>query len=396
MSLSRHSLHPPVLTTQAHKDFFRTVSSVIAEKRNRTLALDAKVRAESPLLRVPMTTVSLSGNFDASINISFRGANGAPSAPLIVDSGNDCLVLPDFASIGGLPGFADNYKVVAVDTTEPFGCPACRLRGPILLTTEDGPYTIEDCVFYACTGPNPEDGSYTANFGTGCLKPRELGTGDPISPLGAIPDYPYAEFDYAPAKQVIEPGAGPIVVGNSFLNLYKTLPSDYQNKMFYILKNMSWMSLRPKTLAIEGKETEWPGKLAETSIAMIDTGGGPVFLSDPQKYLWAKDFSTSTGLPGWIAGSSCCQAINDDLAITLWDGINAGSSYSYRIEKAKLPPLAAGETLVICKRCSYMEETNNKPNDGMNIGGLSVLFNHILIDYVAARVGLRAKAPELV
>jgi hypothetical protein len=396
MNYSAPSLHPPVLTTQAHQDLFKTTSCLIAEKRFRTQAAPARVRAEAPSLRLPMTTVSLSGNFDASINVSFRGANGGPSDTLLVDSGNNCLIFPDFTPIGQLPGFSDNYKVLAVDTQEPFGCPACLLRGPIRLSTErDGFYDIEDCVFYACTGPNPSDGTYTANFGAGCLKPRELGTNNPISPLSSIPEYPYAEFDYAPSRQINEAGTGPTIVGNSFLNLYKSPPDDYENRMFEILKGLEWMSLRPKSLEIAGEQTNWPGERAETSIAMIDTGGGPVFLSDPDDSLWTREFSTSTGLPGWVAGSYCCQAVNVDLAITLWDGANGKSLYSYRIEKTALPPPTSGQTLVICKRCLYMEETNGKPNDGMNIGGLSALFNYILIDYVAARVGFKPKPPQL-
>jgi hypothetical protein len=272
------------------------------------------VCAENPSLRIPLTTVSLSGTFDAYINISFRGANGAPSASLIVDSGNTCLILPEFSAVAGLPGFSDNYKVLAYDIYEPFGCPACILRGPIRLSTEvDGFYDIEDCVFYACTGPNPGDGTYTANFGTGCLEPRKLGTTDPVSPLSLSPDHPYAEFDYAPARQVIEPGAGPIIIGNSFLNLYKDIPDAYRDRMLDILMGLQWMSLRPMNLIIAGDETKWPGKRAANSIAMIDTGGGPVFLSDPDKYLWASDLPTQSGLPNWIAGSYCCQAINDCL-----------------------------------------------------------------------------------
>jgi hypothetical protein len=43
-----------------------------------------------------------------------------------------------------------------------------------------------------------------------------------------------------------------------------------------------------------------------------------------------------------------------------------------------------------------MEETNKKPNDGMNIGGLSALFNYILVDYAGGRVGFKPKSPELV
>jgi hypothetical protein len=397
MEFSGPSLHPPVLTSQAHKDLFRATALRMAEDQFRTQALQGRSPPTATSLRFPMKTVSLSGNFDAFINVGLRGSNGAPSVALWVDSGNNSLVLPDYAELQQLPGFTDNYKPVDGEPKEPFGCPAVRLRGPITLSTENnGLFEIEDCVFFACTGPNPKDGSYTANFGVGCLKPRKLGTDDPITPLSVIPEYPYAEFDYAPSRQINVPGTGPVIIGNSYLNLYKALPDDYKNRMFAILKDQWWMSLRPKSLEINGKRVDWPGKRMARSIAMIDTGGGPVFLNDPDDAVWPKEFATSIGLPNWIAGSYCCQALDADPAISLWDGVNKNASYSYRIQRAALPPLASGETLVLCKRCLYMmEDANGKPNDGLNIGGLSALFNYILIDYAGARVGFKPKSPEL-
>jgi hypothetical protein len=192
--------------------------------------------------------------------------------------------------------------------------------------------------------------------------------------------------------QIFEPGAGWISIGNSFLNLYKTPPDGYQ--MLEIIPNQPWMSLRPKRLIIAGKETKWPGDLAENSIAMVDTGGGPVFLSDPKKYLWADDLPDSAPLPPWIGDSFACQATRADLSITLSD--NKGREFSYQVVMAKLPPLAQGLTLVACKLCTFMEsDSTGKPQNGMNIGGLSALFNYVLIDYVDARVGFKAKPPRL-
>jgi hypothetical protein len=348
--------------------------------------------ADSPSKNIPLTTVSRDNGFDAYVSISFPGAGGALSEPLVVDSGNTSLIFPDYAAIAGLPGFSQNYKVLEYDIQEPWLCPACKLRGPIRIPLDDGSfYEIPDCVFYACTGPN-QDNQLTANFGTGCLAPRKLGAPDGQSPLALSADYPYAEFNYAPAVEIFEPGAGPIIVGNSFLTLYRDIPQGYQ--MLDILKNKFWMSLRPKTLAIAGKQTKWPGDRAANSIAMVDTGGGPVFLSDPEKYLWANDWPTPAGLPSWIGGSYCCQAISDDLAITLCD--ENKREFSYKVDLAKLPPLAQGLSLVMCKLCTFMEEVNKIPNDGMNIGGLSALFNYILIDYASARVGFKTKPPELV
>jgi len=48
--------------------------------------------------------------------------------------------------------------------------------------------------------------------------------------------------------------------------------------------------------------------------------------------------------------------------------------------------LGCGLTLVMCKVNDYM-----MGKQGMNIGGLSALFNTILIDYGHAKVGLKPK-----
>lgn len=182
-------------------------------------------------------------------------------------------------------------------------------------------------------------------------------------------------------------------IGNSFLTLYRAPPGGY--KMLEIVSNQPWMSLRPKKLVIAGTETMWPGDLAASSIAMVDTGGGPVFLSDPKKCLWAGDWPTPAPLPSWIGESFACQATSDDLSITLSD--DKGQEFTYQVRTAMLPPLAQGLTLVMCSVCSFMrDDAAGKPQNGMNIGGLSALFNYVLIDYVNARVGLKAKPAALV
>jgi hypothetical protein len=74
-----------------------------------------------------------------------------------------------------------------------------------------------------------------------------------------------------------------------------------------------------------------------------------------------------------------------------------GQEFTYRIQAAKLPALAQGLTLVMCKTCKFMyTDAAKNPQNGMNIGGLSALFNYILIDYVNAKVGLKAKPSALV
>jgi hypothetical protein len=387
------SLHPRVLRTQAHQELFISRSSLIARERSRRQRALLNGAGASPSIRVPLTTVSTQNSFDAYVNISFPGAGGALSTPLLVDSGNNSLIFPDYTTIASFPGFSQNYEVLEYDIQEPWRCPACKLRGPIMLPLDGGGFhCIRDCVFYACTGPN-ENNERTANFGTGCLAQRQLGTTDIQSPLAVSKDYPFAEFNYAPAVQIFEPGVGPIIVGNSFLTLYTDIPADYQ--MLKIIEGQYWMSLRPLTLTVGGKKTMWPGDLAATSLALVDTGGGPVFLSDPENIVWTGDWPSPAVLPGWIGGSYCCQATSANIAITLADANN--KEFSYNIDTTKLPPPVQGLTLVMCKQCSYMgTQENGMSQNGMNIGGVSALFNYILIDYASARVGFKGKSSELV
>ena len=51
--------------------------------------------------------------------------------------------------------------------------------------------------------------------------------------------------------------------------------------MMEIIPGVEWMSLIPKSLTIGSTQTAWPGDVT-APIAMVDTGGGPVFLSDPK------------------------------------------------------------------------------------------------------------------
>jgi hypothetical protein len=382
----RAALHPPVSLTPARRELLVSRSAQIAGARGRPKPMSAR---GAPAVSVPLTTVTTANGFDAYVNISFRGAGGAWMGPLLVDSGNNSLIFPDYAAIAALPGFAQNYSVIEYDIAEPWGAPACKLRGPIRLPAGGDAFEIADCVFYACTGVTPA-GERTANFGTGCLARRTLGTTDLQSPLAIVPDFPCAELDYTAAVEIEVPGAGPIITGNSFLNLYAAAPDDYQ--VFDIIPGQKWMALRPKALTIGGKDTGWPGDLAASSLALIDTGGGPVFLSDPENLIWPLAWPSAAVLPGWVGGSYCCQATSAPLAITLADA--AGKEFTYTVDTAKLPPLVQGLTLVACQTCSFMgRQPDGAPQNGMNVGGISALFNDILVDYATARVGFKAKAP---
>jgi hypothetical protein len=381
MKNSPHSLHASVLKAPEHKELVAGRLASIAAGRFSAQIQQAPLVVAPPSIDIPITTVSLNYNFDAYINVGFRGAT-ALSASLIVDSGNYSLIVPDYSVISGLPNFQADYTILADNVTEPWGCPAVILRGPIELPTAGGGmYEIPDCVFYACTGTNG-NGELTANFGAGCLSPWIAASGITLKPpLACIQDYPYVVFNYAPAQQMFAAGGTPTLTEAS-LTLYQAMPSGYQ--VFDILKNLEWMSLVPRSLTIGGTKTGWPGTLA-SPIAMVDTGGGPVFLSDPNGYVYNTNWPDPVTSPDWTAGSVSCESTKDDIAIELGD---ASGSFSYQIDPTALPASVQGLTLVMCEQCQYMMSQN-----GMNIGGLSALFNDILIDYASAKVGFKAKTP---
>lgn len=378
---SSPALHAPVLTLPEHKTLLANKLASIAMARQPPAPAPPSVAASAASIDIPLTTVSLQNNFDASINITLPGARPGFVVPLLVDSGNSSLILPRFSDLQALPNFNKTYSVLAHNVREPWQCPANIVRGPIQIPTQKGVYEISNCVFYACTGPNPS-GELTANFGTGRISPWQSVNGITIqSPLSFDSNFGFAEFNYAPAAQVLAAASQPNISEGSSLTLYRSMPQGYQT--FDIVKNCFWMSLKPLALGIGAVTTGWPG--TRPSIAMVDTGGGPVFLSDPDGYLYNKVWPAPVSNPAWTTpGSVSCESTKDKITVGLGDGT---SSFSYTINPSTLPASVQGLTLVMCEKCFYMMD-----NAGMNIGGLSALFNYILIDYASAKVGFKTKA----
>jgi hypothetical protein len=75
--------------------------------------------------------------------------------------------------------------------------------------------------------------------------------------------------------------------------------------------------------------------------------------------------------------------VSDDATLELQDATKT-NSYKYTIHTHDLPPSVQGLTLVMCKVNVYM-----RGQQGMNIGGISALFNNILVDYAGSRVGMK-------
>jgi hypothetical protein len=379
MYFSPPSLHPALIVSPDHKaEIEKEFSSLVHRRRPKT----------GDSFEIPLTTVSLNSNFDAYIDVSYKGAPPASAVQLVVDSGNSMLVVPRWEDIEALPNCNLDYQVLGV-SSEPWGCPANVVRGPIdLATTSGDTYRLEDCLFYACTGDSPTGGSRTANFGAGCVSPwtangwnRPSGVGVIMqAPLSYNSSYPYAEFNYAPSADIYGPADTPKIATGSYLKVHKRKPSGH--RMFEIIPNLEWMSLTAEALSIGDTRTLWPGTVS-SPIAMIDTGGGPVFLSDPNGYVYGNTWPDRVANPTWTSDSVDCQSTSDLIVIELGDRNN---SVFYKIDTSLLPPAVQGLTLVMCKINSYMMGQN-----GMNIGGISALVNYILIDYRKCRVGLKPK-----
>ncbi len=380
MNFSQHSLHASFIEADSHKEQIRGQVEVIIKKQVNQIQQAPAAAPTSDSIAIPLTTVSLNSNFDAFINIQFKGSTSSSPTSLLVDSGNSMLIVPYYEEIEGLPG----YTVLGT-AKEPWGSPANVVKGPIEVPTASGEiYTLEDCVFYACTG-----GARTANFGAGCITPWSAsGWNTPISgvvmqsPLSYNTEYPFAEFDYAPAETVITNENNPAVAEGSHLMLYRSQPSGYT--MLDIIPNLEWMSLIPNSLTIGDKVTGWPGTVS-SPIAMVDTGGGPVFLSDPNGYVYTSSWPDPVDCPGWASSSEDCECISDAITLSL-ENTEKSAAYQYTINTANLPKSVQGLTLVICKVNRFM-----MGQQGMNIGGISALFNMILIDYANNMVGLKSK-----
>jgi hypothetical protein len=167
---------------------------------------------------------------------------------------------------------------------------------------------------------------------------------------------------------------------DSRIRIYKRPPEGYQ--MFDIIPNCEWMALIPKSLSVAGNLTLWPGNVP-SAIAMIDTGGGPVYLSDPNGYLYPKAWPCPVSNPDWTSSSTLCQSTQAALGITVGDGVG---SYNYVIDNATFPTAVRGLALVMCETNAYMMGQR-----GMNIGGISALVNSILIDFKNRKVGLKKR-----
>ena len=206
--------------------------------------------------------------------------------------------------------------------------------------------------------------------------------------------YNFVEIDLANAPVGIQEATSTSEA--SRMRLHRDQPSGYvmlqivSHNGVYKSNNLPWMALTPVSLSIGGVATSWP-TAADSPIAMIDTGGTQPYLSDPNGSTTAAMSSSVVGsVPDWVrdagAPSTSCNATSSVVGIELGDGTN---SYKYVLDLAALPVGERATSLVVCSNCGYMFGQS-----GMNIGGLSMLFNSLLIDISSKKIGLMKKSPN--
>ncbi len=372
------SLHPGTVLSPKEQREVASRFQEIADAHRHAAPSPTPLDPHAQSLAVQLTTVSKELNFDSFVAIRFRG--DADTTQLMVDSGCSVLVVPSWDKIKKLPGYTTLGKAC-----EPFGSPAMVVEGPIEIPTLGrSVYTLEKCVFYACIGKP------TAVFGAGRLTPwcaSEWNTPNGIgvtlrAPLAYNPLYPFAEFDYAPATHVIAGRGAVKVATESRLVLTRSKPTGYT--YLDTIPNLAWMSVRPTSLGIGGAMTKWPGDAAKTAIAMVDVGGGPVLVSDPDEHLEDVPWHYPVECPTWGLPADA-KCISDRLTVGLISA-NSTTNYGYEIDTSTLPVAVQGLTLQTCKVNPYMMGFQ-----GMNIGGISALFNRICVDYANGQVGMKPK-----
>ncbi len=387
MFFSPPTLHPCVITTDEQRDLARTKLEALLSRRPKPSA--ARVAAGAPVY-ISLTTVSAMGNFDSVVQVQCPLSGGSPvQASLLVDSGNATLIFP----YGEQLTAANGYTVLG-QTTEPWGCPANVVQGPVQIPTMSGElYEIEDCVFYACTGAGPT--GRTANFGLGCLNPWSSNRANtPLTgltlqaPLSYNTSYSCAEVVYAPARTMFADDGSLSLTNGSLMILHPSSPDGFTTMA--ITKGNGWMSVIPTSLAIGGTLTAWPGPPAFYISAVIDTGGTSAYLGDPSNLVWNKTWPEPVACPAWAGGSvpsPNCTAARLDIGLAQSGG---SPSYAFTIDTHLLPASVQGLTLVMFQNGGqYMPYGN----DSINTGGITALFNRILIDYAHAKVGFAPNSP---
>src|SRR5450755_1992273 len=132
MFFSPPTLHPPLITSHQDRDLVR--SKIAALTAGQPKGAAGRIAAGASF-SIPLTTVSMSGNFDSFIDVQFPNPGGNPiTATLLADSGNSNMIIPNGEDLVGVPG----YTILGTAPSPFTKCPANVVQGPLGIITTDG------------------------------------------------------------------------------------------------------------------------------------------------------------------------------------------------------------------------------------------------------------------
>ena len=248
-------------------------SNLSEEVRRTAEGFFAKIPQVNSVTQAGSVTFSLppvaDSEYQTAIIIKVSTSSGSnPSQLCMLDSANTFLIYPHYEDISNDVGPGKIYTLIQEGVKEGWGSPGNIVQGPISIND----FTIEGCVFFACTGNN-RSGGRTANCGIGVINPwSSNGWAASVTPAMQSPfsytDYPYLEIDLQDSK-------------SSTLTLSMQPPANY-SFTFPVEANYAWPSSSAFGLQIGNQFLTWSG-LANSGrgpVAFIDTGGTQLLLSD--------------------------------------------------------------------------------------------------------------------
>ena len=105
--MSAPRLHARVASRADHRMAIREKITAIAAKRQRLSSLAPLAAPVGDSIDVGLSTVSLNTNVDARIYVRFKGGS---LVGLTLDSGNTCLIMPDYDVLSAQPNSPPSWS----------------------------------------------------------------------------------------------------------------------------------------------------------------------------------------------------------------------------------------------------------------------------------------------
>ena len=285
---------------------------------------------------------------------------------MVFDTGSTCMIYPNADDLS--PAV---YERIGDPVTEPWGCPAVVVQGPVKIGQFELGASIK---FLACTGEN-ENKQRTSVFGAG-------------PGIGTMMDV----CEHCPLEQIsgtyrfseIKVHAGTLV-------LHKNKPPEYAQMLPLMHNDLPTLPIIGLSIpgaaawAAENWFEHARNNYSDDIGLLLDTAGGPTIWFDPAKILANSGAFESGVIDTWCSGSSAqggCGGIGVQLPeVTLTLG-SAGASVSIDL----VMPVSQGTEDGIACFCTNDQFVSEMTP--LNVGGALFLSHTLLIDWAGRSVGI--------